>query len=570
MNRSVATLLFLLALIPCFGFAQTRTDWLDIKNKAVKDVRNYGVKGNGITDDWNALKSAFEAGGLIVIPPDLDILIDAPDGFMGQICISKDTHIINLGSTITQKSDGGAYALNMLGFETTADNISVTLENIKVDGANAAHVGIRVSCQNFSGGIVRISGCSIKNLAGGSRPYSSSGIAVYGLFDIVEIDSNTIKSVSRTTDTGSVGSQSATGVSVTQATGVTKITGNNINDIFSNASVSWVDADAIAVFAASATAVLEKPHSALISGNMVTNFSGRAVKLQTPGATVHGNTFRCLTGTTAANSNFIDAQVGRVIATNNTIFVDTAVTPGSSMSIFAGSGRYENHRVFTFVDNVILLEATVPYGVVIANDGLATTEVNCSGNSFRLSGALQAVRFLKTATTADLFPTTCKINGNKFSFSGTYQTVDLLYVGGAYFTDSSRANTYSFDVTNNVVDVRSTTFNAGYILYGDFTDAIYAGWIRINGNSGWRNGVRYTPQFAQILPESSFYFNGNASYTFWSEIPNVGGRNNLQIIKDTYGHVRLASATISTYTEYVGYAPPPFPLASWTWQQVSP
>ncbi len=564
-------LLLIFLFLPAFLFGQTLPHWLQIQGKATKDVRDYGVKGDGATNDWAALKAAFESGGLIIIPDGLDILIDAPDGFTGQIQVSKDVYIINLGSTITQKSDGGAYALNVLGFETTADNISVTLENIKVDGANAAHVGIRVSCQNFSGGIVRISGCDVKNLTGAGRPYSSSGISVYGLFDIVEINANTVKSVARTTDTGSVGSSSASGVAVTQATGVTKITGNNISDIFSNVAVSWVDADAIAVCAASATTVLEKPHSVLISGNMVTNFSGRAVKLQTPGATVQGNTFRCLTGTTAANSNFIDAQVGRVLAVNNTIFLAAAVTPGSSMSIFTGSARYENHRVFKFLENIILLEKKVPYGVAIANDGLATTEIDCSGNSFRLSGTLQAVRVTDSTTTANISRTTYKINGNKFSFSGTSQeTVNLLYIGGVYFTDSSRAATYGFDVLDNTVDVRSSTFNSGYILCGDETGAIYAGWLKISGNSGWRNGVRYTPQFSQILPASSFYFNGNASYTFWSEIPDVGGRNNLQVIKDTYGHVRLASATISTYTEYVGYAPPTFPIASFTWQQVSP
>lgn len=58
--------LFLFSVLGANG--QTRPDWLDIKNRAPKDVKQFGAKGNGSADDTAAIQAAIDSGGAIFFP----------------------------------------------------------------------------------------------------------------------------------------------------------------------------------------------------------------------------------------------------------------------------------------------------------------------------------------------------------------------------------------------------------------------------------------------------------------------------------------------------------------------
>lgn len=114
--KRIIIVLLLIFYMANHAAAQTKPHWLQIQGAPLKDVRSYGVKGDGTTDDYAALKNAFEAGGIVVIPSGLVILVDAPDAGSNQISITADTRIINLGSIILQDDSGSNFANNILGF----------------------------------------------------------------------------------------------------------------------------------------------------------------------------------------------------------------------------------------------------------------------------------------------------------------------------------------------------------------------------------------------------------------------------------------------------------------------
>lgn len=60
MNKLLSTILILVLISSCV-VAQTRPDWLDIKNKPTYDVREYGAKGDGVTDDTAKIQAAIDA-----------------------------------------------------------------------------------------------------------------------------------------------------------------------------------------------------------------------------------------------------------------------------------------------------------------------------------------------------------------------------------------------------------------------------------------------------------------------------------------------------------------------------
>lgn len=65
--KKLLTILFLF-LFPLFCFGQTSPDWTQIKGKPFVDVRNYGAKGDGTTDDTAAIQAALTSETRLSFP----------------------------------------------------------------------------------------------------------------------------------------------------------------------------------------------------------------------------------------------------------------------------------------------------------------------------------------------------------------------------------------------------------------------------------------------------------------------------------------------------------------------
>lgn len=142
-------------------------------NDIGKNVKSFGAKGDGVTDDTNALQSIISQGGNITIPDGTFIC--------GTIAIPSNTHIKGSANTIIKFKPGS----NVSGFYSTAMfinanfptyklpsatdreaivglNENITIENITFDGAdNPVYV-----LQFITSDYVKVKNCKIKNAKG--------------------------------------------------------------------------------------------------------------------------------------------------------------------------------------------------------------------------------------------------------------------------------------------------------------------------------------------------------------------------------------------------------------------
>ena len=87
-------LLILMILFPLVCLGQTRPHWLQIDGKPFADVRTFGAKGDGVTDDTAAIQAAIDSlttGGTVIIPaglyivkPSTPIILDSGISIVGE------------------------------------------------------------------------------------------------------------------------------------------------------------------------------------------------------------------------------------------------------------------------------------------------------------------------------------------------------------------------------------------------------------------------------------------------------------------------------------------------------
>lgn len=504
----------LLCLIFCLlslsAFAQTRASFLDLKDvpswlsvsePQVKSVLQFGVTGDG-SDEYAELKAAFESGGIITIPGSMTITIDAPAAYAG-MTITKDTWIIGNGAKIVQKTPTMGTPYGMVFLQAATNNLNIRIDNLFVDGADTARIGIAVVLDVAnSGGILGIHGCKSENMAGGLVDLSTSGIVAYGMFDTITIDGCVVDDIARTAS-GTPSVVSATGISVTEALGVTTIRNCKVTDITSNAASSWIDADAIVVASHNQTTNPDILHQVTITNNFIQNFSGRAVKSQCPNPQITNNTFRHDTGAVMVNGTFVDLQIGGGVVAHNKFIITTA--GGASQAFVQCQSNIARYPEFSIHNNTFIVSPDVvggiPYGVITNTAaGANQTNIRVFDNAF-VGNIIRCVAPEYNLLSAKTF-----ISVTNNTLSRQSETTYLIYPTGTAFATAASSSLVIFDVRgNNAVDT-TTNSKVVYDSVATYPMSIF----RLAANSGFGDvGFNtYFPFLANILPGSSFLYTG--------------------------------------------------------------
>jgi len=188
MKRILFGLLLIIWALPALAQDSPVSVPAYVKNKQWKNVRDFGAKGDGTTNDRAAIQAAIDAlpdsGGVVFVPLSNSVyLIDAT------LYLPSHTSIIGSGEGATLKMSGAVTRTMIENADTTAGNTGIVIENLSLDGGKAyasysepdsADV---VSFKNISKSTIR--GCFI---AGADK----DAIAVRNGSTDVEISGNTL------------------------------------------------------------------------------------------------------------------------------------------------------------------------------------------------------------------------------------------------------------------------------------------------------------------------------------------------------------------------------------------
>lgn len=95
-------LLVLLLLFPVVGFAQTRPHWLQVDKKPVIDVREYGAKGDGITNDSAAVTRAMNAA---LAGGNGEVVVFSSGTYLINSILPAGAHIVGVGNVTLKPYD---------------------------------------------------------------------------------------------------------------------------------------------------------------------------------------------------------------------------------------------------------------------------------------------------------------------------------------------------------------------------------------------------------------------------------------------------------------------------------
>lgn len=313
----------------------------------------YGAVGDGITDDYSALKKMFDTG-LPVLMPDQTF------------CTSEE--LIYDGYNI--KSSGTIKSINALErvLRCTSDNINI--DGLKIDCNNLSAIGIYCIGTN----ICNIQNCEIKNTENATiGRLACAGIYTTGYYETY-ISNNRIENINRTNiDSGVI---SSCGINCTSDGNVTVIN-NYINGV--KCSTQTTDCDGIYVSSNVALSCM-----ALIENNIILDCTGRFIKTQTYSADIIGNRCRLINSDSNLYVKGIDYQRGGGCLKNN--YIDYGNKADAS-SVFIHSDYNTNYdrnieisgNVFVCtneINSVFMIDGTMGGIIDIHSNNVFTSYIN--------------------------------------------------------------------------------------------------------------------------------------------------------------------------------------------------
>jgi len=385
---------------------------------------------------------------------------------------------------------------------------SVSVEGIEMSCDNVVAIGIFVDDTNRIAKI-NIDGNTILDVNNVAALRSTSGIRVDGATtSIIKITGNFIQNVSRVQVNPGVISSS--GISVFNLNALLEIEGNSISNVDSPSGDD--DADGIVIVGSNWDASPSERQIAnpSIIHNRIVNCKGRWVKLIVANASVTGNYFSNVGIELITNFRGVDSQAGACQISGNEMRLSYSVG-GTSAALcgmqFRSTGDFEQSAIFE--SNSIILENTIIYGVIITvlpgatfanavieSNTVVTPKSDASEvTNFVFTGVEESMNEFSISIIDNLYPAG---NGRLFRFSTSALAIVEDAVKGPLFSDTFwlyiKENRNNFKTTNS--DIINSSDGIPYLKR-----------FVIGDNSGFsRSGVSLKGVDVADMLEGSDYF----------------------------------------------------------------
>ena len=382
---------------PIIDHTCCNTRSLAAKLSDIISVKDFGAKGDGVTDDTQAIKDAIVyACGKSLLFPHGTYLLKTQDNVGRQIIVELTGNLKIIGHNATLKCGiTGTCGTNTAGqttpchagcmMELVSNNgHNLHIDGLNFDGANKSVYGLICRESAIRQSTATIQNCSFVNMfspwpwvdvtpntvddwppdiAPGQRDTfggvgsfgnfrESTGVMLYGAWSNVIVDSCFIKNINRAANAGRFGYFGSCGITVIAysypgntyiAPRNTVITNCHIENILNNeppTSSRNVDADGIKVFGTSGytSETTFKDVQAIIQGNHFVNCKGRDIKIQIEEVIIQNNTSYMNITPIRQGGARINCQITSGIVSNNTFQFDPTTTGASSFVDDGGSG----------------------------------------------------------------------------------------------------------------------------------------------------------------------------------------------------------------------------------------
>lgn len=433
--------------------ARTQRD----KNSDTVSVKDFGAKGDGVTDDTGALRAAIMSGISL---------------HWGN---NTDTYLVTetISHTATKAIFWQSNGANVLFKPTVAKTAIIAIElngndmlianNINFDGTKKAVTGLRVKNSAVKAANLVINDIFITRCHRATQAIEGgSGIEISGLLNIVSLSKPRIVDISMAAGAGVTSSQGISGITITRSAGkdakAISIAQPYIEEIYSEDLDYFDDQDGIVVFTDyMKNEVTPNTSDCVIEGGVYKNCLGRSIKFQSEFGKVTNPHFVRTRGFTRGYGNHeVDFQVGGGIVTNMTFNYNGSRPDTLVMSSHSSGSNVANSVGLTSVHGVkgSITNQTVPFYYFFTTIAGTALNANISISGIDIKGDA-------TSDAGDLL----LLTGNS-----DYKTVNIRDVSAAFNNSVVRYGGTNL-VTVNLTDVVNTRSTACAAVYASIDPA---------------------------------------------------------------------------------------------------
>ena len=420
-------------------------------------VKDFGAKGDGVTDDTGALRAAIMSGTSLHWGNNTDTYLITET--INHIATSNIFWQSN-GANVLFKPDVAKTAI--ISIELDGNDMMVA-NNINFDGTKKAVTGLRVKNSAVKAANLAINDIFITRCHRATQAIEGgSGIEISGLLNVVSLSKPRIVDISMAAGAGVTSSQGISGITITRSAGkdakAISITQPYIEEIYSEDLDYFDDQDGIVVFTDyMKNEVTPNTSDCVIEGGVYKNCLGRSIKFQSEFGKVTNPHFVRTRGFTRGFGNHeVDFQVGGGIVTNMTFNYNGSRPDTLVMSSHSSGSNVANSVGLTSVHSVkgSITNQAVPFYYFFTTIAGSAYNANISISGIDIKGDI-------TSDAGDLL----LLTGNS-----DYKTVNIRDVSAAF--NNSVVNYGGTNlVTVNLTDIANTRSTECAAVYASLDPA---------------------------------------------------------------------------------------------------